>query len=57
MFRRVLGKIARALDLARILDLPPRHPERMIAAQLVLYLGLGIVIALALYRRLVLGER
>jgi hypothetical protein len=29
----------------------------MIAAQVALYVGLGIVIAVALYRRLVLGER
>jgi hypothetical protein len=29
----------------------------VIAAQVVLYVGLGIVIAVALYRRLVLGER
>jgi hypothetical protein len=29
----------------------------MIAAQVVLYVGVGIVIAVALYRRLVLGER
>jgi hypothetical protein len=57
MFRRVLAKVARALDLARIFDLPPGHPHRMIAAQVVLYVGLGIVIAVALYRKLVLGER
>jgi hypothetical protein len=29
----------------------------MIAAQIVLYVGLGIVIAVVLYRGLVLGER
>lgn len=38
-------------------DLPPGHPDRMIAAQVVLYVGLGIVIAIVLYRRLVPGER
>jgi len=32
----VLAKVARALDLARILDLPPWHPDGMIAAQVVL---------------------
>jgi hypothetical protein len=32
-----------ALDLARLFDLPDRHPDRMIAAQIVLYVGLGIV--------------
>jgi hypothetical protein len=57
MFRRVLARIARALDLARLLNLPPRHPDRMIAARVVLYIGLGIVVAVALYRTLVLGER
>jgi hypothetical protein len=57
MFRRVLARIVRALDLARLLDLPPRHPNRMITAQVVLYVGVGIVIAVALYRGLVLGER
>jgi hypothetical protein len=30
---------------------------RMFAAHVVLYVGFGIVIAVALYRRLVLGER
>ena len=34
----------RALDLARLFDLPDRHPDRMIAASIVLYVGLGIVI-------------
>jgi hypothetical protein len=57
MFRRVLAKVGRALDLVRILDLPPWHPDRMIAAQVAVYVGLGIVIAVGLYRRLVLGER
>jgi hypothetical protein len=27
------------------LDLPDRHPDRMIAAWIVLYVGLGIIIA------------
>jgi hypothetical protein len=53
----VPAKIARAFDLVRILNAPPGHPDRMIAAQVVLYVGLGIVIAVVLYRRLVLGER
>jgi len=34
-----------ALDLARLFDLPDGHPDRMIAAWIVLYLGLGIIIA------------
>jgi hypothetical protein len=42
MFHRALARIARALDLARILDLPPRHPERMIAAQVAVYIGSGL---------------
>ena len=36
--------------LARIFDLPPRHPDRMIAAQLVLYVGLAIIIAITLWQ-------
>jgi hypothetical protein len=34
-----------ALDLARLFDLPDGHPDRMIAASIVLCLGLGIIIA------------
>jgi hypothetical protein len=38
------------LDLARLFDLPPEHPDRMIAASIVLYIGLGIVIVATLWR-------
>ena len=50
--RRPRERIARFLGVARLFDLPPWHPERMIAAQLVLYIGLAIVIGVALWRRL-----
>src|SRR5262249_55701479 len=46
---RVLARLRRALDLARLFELPAWHPDRMIAAQLVLYVGLGIVIAATLW--------
>jgi hypothetical protein len=46
MFRRVLAILGRALDLARLFGLPDQHPDRMIAASIVLYVGLGIVIAI-----------
>jgi hypothetical protein len=46
MLRRVLARLGRALDLARLFDLPDRHPDRMIAASVVLYIGLGIIIAI-----------
>jgi hypothetical protein len=45
---RLLARLARALDLARLLDLPPGHPDRMIAGQLTLYIGLAIIIAIPL---------
>jgi len=32
MLRRVLARLDRALDLARLLELPDEHPDRMIAA-------------------------
>ena len=32
-----------------LFDLPDRHPDRMIAAQIVLYVGLGTVIAAELW--------
>lgn len=53
MRRRFRDRLARFPDIARLFDLPPRHPDRMIAAQLVLYIGLAIVIGVALWRRLV----
>jgi hypothetical protein len=48
MLRRALARLRRALDLARLFDLPDRHPDRMIAASIVLYPGLGIIIAITL---------
>jgi hypothetical protein len=50
MVRRLLAKLARALDLARLFDLPSWHPDRMIAAQLTLYIGLAIIIAITLWQ-------
>ena len=38
-----------ALDLARLFDLRDHHPDRMIAASIVLYVGLGIAIAATLW--------
>ncbi len=49
MLRRVLDRLRRALDLARLFELPAWHPDRMIAAQLVLYIGLAIIIAITLW--------
>jgi hypothetical protein len=49
LFRRILARLGRVLDLARLFDLPDRHPDRMIAAQIVLYVGLGTVIAAELW--------
>jgi hypothetical protein len=46
MLRRALARLGRALDLARLFDLPDHHPDRMIAASIVLYVGLGIIIAI-----------
>jgi hypothetical protein len=43
MLRRILARLRRALDLARLLDLPDRHPDRMIAASIVLFVGLRII--------------
>jgi len=45
MLRRILAGPHHALDLARLFDLPDGHPDRMIAASIVLCLGLGIIIA------------
>ena len=36
MLRRALARLGRTLDLARLFELPERHPDRMIAASLVL---------------------
>ena len=49
MLRRVLARLGRVLDLARLFDLPDRHPDRMIAASVVLYIGLGIIIAITVW--------
>ena len=49
MLRRVLDKPRRALDLARLFNLPDLHPDRMIAASIVLYVGLGIIIAITVW--------
>jgi hypothetical protein len=49
MLRRVLARLGRAFDLARLFDLPDRHPDRMIAASIVLYVGLGIIIAVTIW--------
>jgi hypothetical protein len=45
MLRRVLARMRRALDLARLFDLRDEHPDRMIAASIVLCIGLGIAIS------------
>jgi hypothetical protein len=45
MLRCTFAKLGRALDLASLFDLPDRHPDRMIAASVVLYIGLGLIIA------------
>jgi hypothetical protein len=34
---------------ARLFDLPDDHPDRMLAASIVLYVGLGIIIAVAVW--------
>ncbi len=49
MLRCALARLRRALDLARLFDLPDRHPDRMIAASIVLYVGLGIIIAITVW--------
>jgi hypothetical protein len=50
MLRRLFARLARAFDLARLLELPPGHPDRMIAGQLALYIGLAIIIAITLWQ-------
>jgi hypothetical protein len=49
MLRRVLARLGGALDLARLFDLPDGHPDRMLAALLVLYIGLGIIIGITVW--------
>jgi hypothetical protein len=49
MFRRVLARLRRAAGLARLFDLPDWHPDRIIAASIVLYVGLGIVSAVTIW--------
>jgi hypothetical protein len=44
MLRRLLARLELALDLARLFDLPDQHPDRMIAASVVLYIGMGVII-------------
>jgi hypothetical protein len=51
MVAKVLAKLVRVLDLARLFRLPPGHPDRMIAAQVVLYVGLWIILAAALWNQ------
>jgi hypothetical protein len=46
MLRRVLARLGRVFDLVRLFDLPDRHPDRMIAASIVLYVGSSIVTAI-----------
>jgi len=36
--------------LAHLFDLPHRHPDRMIAASVVLYIGSGIIIAITVWK-------
>jgi hypothetical protein len=36
MLRRILARLGRALDVARLFDIPDGHPDRMIAASVVL---------------------
>jgi hypothetical protein len=50
MFRRLLAGLDRALGLARLFDLPDRHPDPMVAASIVLYVGVGIIIAITVWR-------
>jgi hypothetical protein len=49
MLRRVLVRFAFFLDLARLFELPDRHPDRMIAASIVLYVGLAIILPMAVW--------
>ena len=56
MLRRALTRLGRALDLARLFDLPDVHPDRMIAASIVLYVGLGIIIAITMWNHWKVGH-
>jgi len=49
MARRALAKLARVLDLAGLFHLPAGHPDRMIASQIILYVGLWIILAATLW--------
>jgi hypothetical protein len=49
MLTRVLARLGRVFDLARLFHLPPGHPDRMIAAQIVLYVGLWVILAATLW--------
>ena len=49
MLRRALARVAHTLDLASLFDLPDGHPDRMIAASVVLYISLGIIIAITIW--------
>ena len=44
MLRHALARLGRVLDLARLFDLPDNHPDRMIAASIMLYIGFGVII-------------
>jgi hypothetical protein len=44
MLRRVLARLGRALDLARLFDLPDGHPDRLLAASIVLHIELAIIL-------------
>jgi hypothetical protein len=52
VIRKALVKLRGALDLARLFELPAWHPDRMIAAQVVLYVGLWIILAATLWSHL-----
>jgi hypothetical protein len=49
MLRRVLARLGHVLDLAQLFELPDRHPDRMIAASIVLYVGLAIIVAITMW--------
>ena len=49
-WRLVRGAIRVFETPAGILDLPPYHPRRFFAAQIILYVGIGIVLLAAVLR-------
>ena len=49
MPRKLLRKLGRIFDLVRLFDLPPWHLNRIIAAQVALYVGLGTIIVATLW--------